>query len=170
MQSTIPQNNQPIFSAQTFLRRLSQNDSRIPPVVPDGIYGEQTQNAVMEFQKTKNIVPTGILDNETWDELVKEFEILSEEVRLLNPFGINYLRYINIKPGENSKALYVIQAMIKVISLSIDNINSVEITGQNSDELVEIIKQLQRLSDMPETGIIDIPTYNMIVNLYEVYL
>ena len=74
MQSTIPQNNQPIFSAQTFLRRLSQNDSRIPPVVPDGIYGEQTQNAVMEFQKTKNIVPTGILDNETWDELVKEFD------------------------------------------------------------------------------------------------
>lgn len=170
MQSTIPQNNQPIFSAQTFLRKISQNDSRIPSVIPDGIYNEQTKRAVEEFQKTKNIIPTGILDNETWNELVKEFERLSEEIRLLNPFGINYLSYINIKPGENSKVLYVIQAMIKVISLSFDNIEPVEINGENSDKLVSEIKKLQKLSDMPQTGIIDVPTYNMIVNLYEVYL
>ncbi len=170
MQSTIPQNNQPIFSAQTFLRKISQNDSRIPSVIPDGIYNEQTKRAVEEFQKTKNMLPTGILDNETWNELVKEFERLSEEIRLLNPFGINYLSYIDIKPGENSKVLYVIQAMIKVISLSFDNIEPVEINGENSDKLVSEIKKLQKLSDMPQTGIIDVPTYNMIVNLYEVYL
>lgn len=170
MQSTIPQNNQPIFSAQNVLRKISQNDSRIPSVIPDGIYNEQTKRAVEEFQKTKNMLPTGILDNETWNELVKEFERLSEEIRLLNPFGINYLSYINIKPGENSKVLYVIQAMIKVISLSFDNIEPVEINGENSDKLVSEIKKLQKLSDMPQTGIIDVPTYNMIVNLYEVYL
>lgn len=170
MQSTIPQNNQPIFSAQTFLRKISQNDSRIPSVIPDGIYNEQTKRAVEEFQKTKNMLPTGILDNETWNELVKEFERLSEEIRLLNPFGINYLSYIDIKPGENSKVLYVIQAMIKVISLSFDNIEPVEINGENSDKFVSEIKKLQKLSDMPQTGIIDVPTYNMIVNLYEVYL
>lgn len=170
MQSTVPQNNQPIFSAQTFLRKISQNDSRVPSVIPDGIYNEQTKRAVEEFQKTKNMIPTGILDNETWNELVKEFERLSEEIRLLNPFGINYLTYIDIKPGENSKVLYVIQAMIKVISLSFDNIKAVEIDGKNSDELVNTVKQLQRLSDIPETGIIDVQTYNTIVNLYEVYL
>lgn len=170
MQSTAPKNNQPIFSAQTFLRKISQNDSRVPSVIPDGIYNEQTKRAVEEFQKTKNMVPTGILDNETWNELVKEFDRLSQEIRLLNPFGINYLSYIDIEPGENSKVLYVIQAMIKVISLSFDNIKAVEIDGKNSQELVNTIKQLQKLSDIPETGIIDIPTYNTIVNLYEVYL
>lgn len=170
MESTEPKNNQPIFNAQTFLRKISQNDSRVPPVIPDGIYGEQTKKAVEEFQKTKNMLPTGILDNETWDALVFDYESLSEEIRLLNPFGINYLSYINIKPLENSKVLYVVQAMLKVISLGFDNIDSVEINGQNSEELVLIIKKLQALSALPQTGIIDIQTYNTLVNLYEVYL
>lgn len=170
MQSTIPQNNQPIFSAQTFLRRLSQADSRIPSVIPDGIYSEQTKNSITEFQKTKNLPSTGILNNETWDALVKEFELISEEIRLLNPFGINYLTYIDIKPDESPRSLYVIQAMLKVISLSLKNISSVEITGQNSPEFVDAIKQIQKFSNLPETGIVTIPTYNVIANLYEIYL
>ncbi len=42
--------NKPIRNAQHFLRRISY-DNDIPRIIPDGIFGAQTQNAVMEFQR-----------------------------------------------------------------------------------------------------------------------
>ena len=42
---------QPIRSLQTMLRAIAHTDSRIPPLVPDGIYGVNTTAAVREFQR-----------------------------------------------------------------------------------------------------------------------
>ena len=51
---------------QEQLLRISQNYPAIPPVVPDGVYGERTQAAVEEFQRVFNLPVTGIVDYATW--------------------------------------------------------------------------------------------------------
>ena len=38
---------QPVRSLQTMLRVISQDDSRYPAVIPDGIYGPDTMHAAM---------------------------------------------------------------------------------------------------------------------------
>ena len=35
----------------------------------DGVFGEETKNAVSSFQKLSGIKPTGVVDKETWDAL-----------------------------------------------------------------------------------------------------
>lgn len=50
---------------QDILKRLGLLNSNV-----DGIFGNNTKNAVISFQKSKNIPGTGIVNSETWDLLI----------------------------------------------------------------------------------------------------
>ena len=43
---------QPVRSLQTMLRVISEDDARLPILVPDGIYGPTTMNSVTVFQRS----------------------------------------------------------------------------------------------------------------------
>ena len=51
--------NQPIRSLQTMLRVLSEDNPKLPTVVPDGIYGPSTMQAVMEWIRLHSESVTG---------------------------------------------------------------------------------------------------------------
>ena len=65
---------QPVRSLQTMLRAISEYNGSIPTVIPDGIYGNETRDSVIIFQRNNNIPPTGIVDQLTWDEISKQYE------------------------------------------------------------------------------------------------
>lgn len=51
---------------QEQLNRIAEVYTTIPSVITDGIYGEATKNAVMQFQKVFGLPQTGIVDFRTW--------------------------------------------------------------------------------------------------------
>lgn len=51
---------------QQQLNRIAQNYPSIPTVAVDGIYGDNTKNAVAKFQSIFNLPSTGIVDYPTW--------------------------------------------------------------------------------------------------------
>lgn len=51
---------------QEQLDTIAEVYSAIPRITPDGIYGEQTKNAVSEFQSIFGLPQTGITDFRTW--------------------------------------------------------------------------------------------------------
>ena len=55
-----------VRQVQEQLARISQVYSAIPKITPDGIYGPATRAAVMAFQNTFGLAPTGIIDYTTW--------------------------------------------------------------------------------------------------------
>ena len=57
---------QPIRSLQTMLRVIAEDDPRLPDLVPDGIYGQTTMQAVTAFQRLYGLPITGIADQNTW--------------------------------------------------------------------------------------------------------
>ncbi len=56
----------PVRDVQRYLNRISENYPAIPKQAVDGVYGMQTRNAVIEFQKIFNLPPTGTVDYATW--------------------------------------------------------------------------------------------------------
>ena len=54
---------------------------------PDGIFGEKTQAAVKEFQASKKLRPTGIVDRQTWEliALVSVNSGLAKQEELFTP-------------------------------------------------------------------------------------
>ncbi len=59
-----------VTQLQTFLRVIGENDNRVPAVSVDGIYGDQTKNAVIAVQKIANIPQTGAVGALTWNAIV----------------------------------------------------------------------------------------------------
>lgn len=51
---------------QEQLNRIAGDYPRIPKLVPDGIFGENTQEAVRTFQRVFGLTPDGIVGSRTW--------------------------------------------------------------------------------------------------------
>ena len=65
---------QAIKEIQKFLHVISRTDSSIPRIAIDGIYGVETKNAVVKYQTSRQILPTGRVDKATFDCLYKEYK------------------------------------------------------------------------------------------------
>lgn len=55
-----------IRTIQEQLNAISNNYPAIPKSIVDGVYGPQTRDAVIEFQKIFNLPQSGIVDFATW--------------------------------------------------------------------------------------------------------
>lgn len=63
---TIGSSGQKVMQLQEQLNTIADTYSNIPKVAVDGIYGENTQNAVRQFQKVFDLPQTGVVDYRTW--------------------------------------------------------------------------------------------------------
>ena len=171
MIQVVQKDGTPVRNLQNMLRLISQYYNNIPLVIADGIFGETTKDAVISFQRIYNLPQTGEVDIITFEEIVRINNLAEEGLRPHRKTGIIVIPDFEIEPGESSEQLYVIKAMVKSISERFDNINEVTVINNvHDDEFVEIIKQLQKLSDLEETGVIDKKTFDIISYLYEIYI
>ena len=65
---------QPIRSLQTMLRVIAENDPSHERIIPDGIYGPETMQAVSVFQRKHGLSVTGVADQPTWEAIVAVYE------------------------------------------------------------------------------------------------
>ncbi len=147
--------SQPVRSLQTMLRHLSEADDRYSPVVPDGIYGTQTQKAVSNFQRLNGIPVTGVANQETWEKVASSYEdalvILSpaEPLQLiLNP-GMTYRR------GDTSYNIFIIQAVLLALAAVYSSMSAPDMTGILDEQTAQSIMSFQYLNGLPETGEVD---------------
>lgn len=63
---TIGSSGEAVIQIQEQLNRISQVYSSIPQIAVDGIYGNNTANAVKKFQEVFNLPQTGVVDYRTW--------------------------------------------------------------------------------------------------------
>ena len=63
---------------QTYLRALEQDEAYL--IVPDGIFGVETDEAVRRFQRRTALTETGIADLVTWTQIVDAYRYLTEPV------------------------------------------------------------------------------------------
>ena len=63
-----------IRNVQQYLRHLSFHDDRINDLPTDGIWEDDTRQALIAFQRGHNIPATGVVDRATWDLLKAEYD------------------------------------------------------------------------------------------------
>lgn len=67
---------------QEQLNRIGEDYTRIPRLVPDGIYGENTAQAVRTFQQIFSLPQTGVVDFTTWYRISDMYVRLSRIAEL----------------------------------------------------------------------------------------
>jgi peptidoglycan hydrolase-like protein with peptidoglycan-binding domain len=160
----------PVWDLQLMLLTISQQYPQIPPLIPDGVFGENTLEAVMVFQRDFHLPVTGVVDNATWDAITRQYHTTMRQIgppialRLL-PSGT-----FTIAPGEAREQVSVIQAMFNSLARVLTNFETVIADGINQGVTLENTKRLQDKSGLPVTGIIDRPTWSYLARLYHLFV
>ncbi|MEL4861192.1 peptidoglycan-binding domain-containing protein [Pseudoflavonifractor phocaeensis] len=160
----------PVHSLQAMLRELSYHYPKLPRLVSDGIFGEETLEAVMIFQREFQLPVTGKVDNKTWDAVVLAYARVSSTLE--NPLRANGFpdRLYTISPGERCVYLLIIQAMFNALSSVLEEVEPTPVDGSHTGPSVNNICWLQRKGQMEETGVIGKYEWNLLSRIYEVFL
>ncbi|WP_130863780.1 peptidoglycan-binding domain-containing protein [Bacilliculturomica massiliensis] len=158
---------QPVRSIQTALRKISRVYEDIPPVIPDGQFGEQTETAVRAFQRKFGLPENGRVDNETWDKIRLVHDDVGRYMDEPDPAVIYPGPQFTILPGEGSVHLFVIQAMLLALSLRFANLPVVRVTGIHDGPSVSAVRKLQSIFGMTENGMIEKEFWNRLASVYK---
>lgn len=157
---------QPVRSLQTMLRVLAEDDERLPTVVPDGIYGPTTMNAVSAFQRQKGLPVTGITDQPTWELIVKSYEPALIRIDKAQPIEIILDPGQVFRAGDSSPYVYLLQSMLTQLSNDHPSINPPGHSGIMDRETTRSLAQFQKLAGLPVTGEFDKITWKHLVHQF----
>ncbi|MBQ7907526.1 MAG: peptidoglycan-binding protein [Clostridia bacterium] len=158
----------PILQIQRILRFLDNEENGLARIKPDGIYGENTKDAVMAFQKKYGLEETGIVDKASWDLI----QLVNRDTRYKTQGAMpvyilpRYEDYI-ILPSSRDNYVFVVQHMLNEIGTHYDDIGAVEITGVYDQPTIEAIKSLQRHHLVNDDGVLDAKAFNLLASEYE---
>lgn len=151
-----------IRNLQKYLRAISFVDSRITRVPIDGLFDSDTQKAVSEFQASRGLVETGIVDKATWDAIYEEYL----ELKTLDMPAPPTSFFPSTPPdyeaelGDRLAFVALVQAILRELTVIYDILPVPEISGIFDTDTEQAVKRFQEISLLEPTGRIDRVTYN----------
>ena len=166
---TEAENKDYIRQFQYYLYYISLNDPDVPRIVLDGIYGRQTKNAVVAYQREYGLKITGDADMATWQSVKDTYERIMAKYAAPLPLCVfpdyNYV----VKTGEKSDVSAVIQIILHCLSGEYGFTATDKISGVFNEKDAEEIKILQSVHGLSQTGEVDIYTWNCICSDYNLF-
>lgn len=159
-----------IQKLQFMLRVIATENPAIKSFPTDGIYNEETMEAVMLFQKEHNMPVTGTVERNTWNAILDAYEEI--QFATARPKGANIYPHkeCSIYPNKFSAYLYPIQAMFCALSHLFDNIQITHVNGVNSGATTKNIIFLQRCANQTPDGIFTCSLWNILTSLHDAFV
>ena len=156
---------------QVMLNRISQNYPAIPKIsLVDGIFGAQTEAAVIRFQEIFNLTPDGIVGRATWNALVRYYVAVTNLAELRSQgqqfYTINWANSNPLQQGDRGIRVEHLQYMLQVLSSYIQEIPPVTVDGVFGSNTRNAVLAAQRRFGLPQTGIVDFDTWEAIYDQF----
>ncbi len=153
---------------QYFLNVISSYYPTVPAVDLSGIRDPQTNQAIIEFQKTIGLEGTGSLDEKTW------YTLFSTVVGILNsipPSDIFLPSIVYPEPGIGRELgshifVYILKQYLSYISTKIPAIPTVILTDPYDEKTEAAVRAFQNHYGLPVTGRVNEETWNKIIEVY----
>lgn len=156
---------------QQSLNEISNDYPLIPKISPvDGIFGEDTENAVKVFQEIFDLTPDGIVGRATWNKMIMLYVSIKNLAELVSE-GQDYPSFKlefpeNLTIGAVGPRVSSMQYYLLIISKFDPRVTSVPVTGEFGQLTANALKQFQMAYDLPVTGILDNATWDKIYDTY----
>lgn len=160
-----------VVVVQRSLNEISTNYPSIPSVTVDGIFGENTENAVKTMQSIFNLTPDGVVGLATWYKLVYLYVGIRRLGELNSRgqqfYGISF-EYENVLSiGDRSKNVSIAQYMLSVLSEFYYEIPFVNIDGIFGESTQAAVRAFQRIFGLPVNGVITERVWN---DMYDAFI
>ena len=157
-----------VENLQRYLRQLSFGEEQIfaPPV--DGIFSSDTERSLRDFQRSRGIEETGRADRETWERLYAAYRASLAErtppraVDIFPRFPSGY----RMRAGTRSSAVLVLQYMLGELHALYGEMADVTQSGVFDAPTARAVTEFQRVNRLPITGEVDLLTWNLLTDQY----
>lgn len=156
----------PVRSLQTMLRMVGTNNGNVSRIIPDGIYGKQTEAAVRSYQRYAGLPVTGVADFATWQQLTQHYQLARIDQMQAAPLQIVLQPNQRILPGERNCHLYLMQSMLLVLAGSFHNMPVAKVTGVHDMQSQQAVSFLKAKSEQDANPTIDKAFYALLVRVY----
>ena len=154
---TTQQEKAHIYELQQMLYFISLENPAIPEVIPDGIYGKETVNAVKAFQQYYGLSPTGETNHATWEKVAEVYLNLENAIPLpLDVFAPDEV----LRQGDHCFSVRIAQAILNALAEQYDNMPPCNMTGDFDYDTLCAVQLFQKICALPVTGEIDCATWN----------
>ncbi len=145
---------------QRMLRYLSiaEKDDGLRVSV-DGVYNEETRQAVRYFQQREQIPVTGVVDQETWEAIAAQY---AGEQALREPIGI---RVTESDIGERSDAVLILQVILGALRIDY-SYPPVPLSGVYGPQTADAVREFQNINGISPTGQADRLTWLRLADEY----
>ena len=157
-----------VYILQYFLSVLSQFYDYIPFIEITGAFGPETTEAVVAFQKSKNLPVNGIVGDVTWNEIYREFRGIVTTVFEGNSVTEKFIPFsgTTLKRGAKGEEVTTLQQYLNNIAVIYPVISPVNVTGVYDEATMNSVMQYQRKFGLRATGEVDRATWNSIGGTY----
>lgn len=170
MDVTMLSGNTSVQKLQSMLNTIAAKNSVIPFLTIDGIFGEQTLQAVMIFQREYGLPVSGTVDRTTWDTIYEVFQQLEGSFYQSLSANLYPNKDFVIRPNDSSSYLYPIQAMFNVLATVLDNIHTCDVNGIHQGACVVNTELLQECLGLQVDGVFDHAIWESLVHLYDIFV
>ncbi len=158
-----------IIEIQRNLLELNKAGWAIPSLVADGVYGQQTREAVRIFQEIEGLPATGRVDLTTWQVLTTAANTgrwVRSPATPIYPWNRPLAGGI-ISPGERTDLIYITQLMLRE---SVPYAFDLPLTGLLDEATVKALSAFQQINRLPISGALDRITWDALADAYNQYL
>ena len=159
-----------VSTLQYYLDFLGFFYDTLPDITVDGIFGEETRNAVLAFQQQFGLPQDGIVGRQTWYRLQDEYDAVLRTLpsEYSSYSSLLYPGYF-ITTGATGKVVEQLQTFINTIARNNSSVPAVTVDGVFGTATQNAVRAIQRLVGQNPTGAVGPLTWNAIVNLYNDY-
>lgn len=160
-----------VLIVQRQLNRISRNYPAIPKIPrSDGVFDKTTENAVKAFQKIFNLTQDGVVGESTWYSIKRIYNAVKKLSELYSE-GISISESQRVFPYQlknGSSGIYVrvLQYYFAFFAYFNNMLPTVKVDGFFGKETENAVKVFQNYQGLPQTGIVDRPTWNLMIKEY----
>jgi len=137
----------------------------VPSIEIDGFFGPATKTALISFQKTFGMEPTGIVTVETWETLFRIFDRILETVVPL--LAVSQFPGYELSVGSVGEGVSLMQSYLNILSNYYPTVMKMGVTGVFDESTKDAVTELQTIFGIKPAGTINFETWTKILELYQ---
>lgn len=155
-----------VRTLQYILAVIAYFDPQIPVPRVDGVFDQDTKDAVSAFQRQYELEPTGVVDRDTWNRMTTAYTDTLEAVPPdLSSVSSEIFPGRVLTYGMTGDDVEDLQRFLDLAAQKHDFVPAVAITGTFDDDTEQAVLAVQRQAGLEDNGAVGALTWARIVEL-----
>lgn len=152
---------------QYYLRVIAEFNPKIAEVTPNGVFDEETKNAVLAFQREYGLPETGEVNEETWNKLSSVYLGLIDSAESSGAgIAAEVFPGTLLNLGSSGEDVEILQTYLNTVAQVYTEIPTVNVSGTFDAATENAVIIFQRIFGIPQSGVVGPITWEILAEKY----